>query len=73
MNTTTAQKVKKLLEIKTANYRARGEWKPEFAAQFAVEGIMSMYKTQMDGIDQLLEWEIEDAIKAGKQCEALSE
>ncbi len=72
MTTTTAQKIKQLLEIKTANYRARGEWKPEFAAQFAVEGIMSMYRTQPQYIDQLLDEEIEDAIKAGKQREALT-
>lgn len=66
MNATTMQKVKKLLEIKTENYRARGEYKPEVAAQFAVEGILAMYKTQMAAIDQLLDWEIEDAIKAAQ-------
>lgn len=72
MTTTTAQKIKQLLEIKTVNYRASGEWKPEVAAQFAVEGIMNMYRTQPQYIDQLLDEEIEDAIKAGKQLEALA-
>jgi hypothetical protein len=70
MNTTTAQKVKQLLAIKTENYRARGDWRPEVAAQFAVEGILSMYRTQPQYIDQLLDEEIEDAIKAGKQAVA---
>lgn len=66
MNAITMKKVKKLLEIKTENYRARGEYKPEVAAQFAVDGILAMYKTQMAAIDQLLDWEIEDAIKAAQ-------
>jgi len=66
--TNTAQKVKQLLAIKTENYRLSGEWKPEVAAQFAVEGILSMYRAQPQYIDQLLDEEIEDAIKAGKQA-----
>ena len=67
MNATTAQRINKLLAIKTENYRARGEYDPVAAAQFAVHDILNMYKTQMDGIDQLLDWEIEDAIKAGAE------
>ena len=72
MNATTMQKVKQLMEIKTENYRASGEYKPEVAAQFAVEGILNMYRAQPQYIDQLLDEEIEDAIKAGKQREAIA-
>jgi len=64
-NQSTTQRVQQLLEVKTANYRANGEPKPEVAAQFAVEGIMAMYRNQPQYIDQLLDEEIEDAIKAG--------
>ena len=72
MNATTMQKVKQLLAIKTENYRASGECKPEVAAQFAVEGILNMYRDQPQYIDQLLDEEIEDAINAGKQREAIA-
>ena len=68
MNATSAQQVMRLLEIKTENYRALGEWKPEVAAQFAVEAILSMYRSQAQYINQLLDEEIEDSIKAGKQA-----
>lgn len=60
----TAQQVKTLLQIKTSNYRAAGDSHPEIAAQFAVEGILNMYKTQAQYIEQLLDEEIEDAMKA---------
>jgi hypothetical protein len=66
MNSNTAAKVETLLAIKTANYRAAGESHPEVAARHAVELILSTLKTQMKYIDQLLNEEIEDALKAGK-------
>jgi hypothetical protein len=66
MNSNTTAKVKTLLAIKTANYRAAGESHPEVAAQNAVEGILNAFKSQMKYIDQLLNEEIEDSIKAGK-------
>lgn len=62
----TAQKVKTLLALKTANYRASGNAHPEVAAQYAVEGVLNMLKSQMNYIDQLLDEEIADTIKAGK-------
>jgi len=68
MNATTAQQVKQLLAIKTENYRARGDWKPEIAAQFTVEAILSECRSQPQYINQLLAEEIEDSIKAGKQA-----
>jgi hypothetical protein len=67
MNFTTAQKIKTLLEIKTANYLALGFGEnSERAAKCAVMDTMNMFKTQMMFIDQLLDQEIEDLIKAGK-------
>ena len=67
---TTAQQLKTLFEIKAANYRASGDSRPEVAAQFAVEGIMAMYRTQPQHLEQLLNEEIEDAIKAGRRLAA---
>jgi len=69
-NMTTAQQLKALFDVKLANYRAMGNSHPEVAAQFAVEGIMSMYKGETKYLEQLLNEEIEDAIKAGKQISA---
>jgi hypothetical protein len=66
MNFTTAHKIKTLLEIKTANYFAMGFGEnSERAAKCAVMDTMNMYKTQMMFIDELLDQEIEDSIKAG--------
>lgn len=59
-------KIQTLLQIKTENYRAAGDTHPDVAARFAVDGILNMYKTQAMYIEQLLDEEIEDAIKAGK-------
>lgn len=59
----TAQQVKTLYQVKLANYRAAGDSHPEVAAQFAVERILSMYRNDRF-IEQLLDEEIEDAMKA---------
>ena len=67
---TTAQQLKTLFQVKAANYRAAGDSHPEVAAQFAVEGIMAMYKTQPQYLEQLLNEEIEDAMKAGQMAKA---
>lgn len=67
---TTAQQLKTLFQVKVANYRAAGDSHPEVAAQFAVEGIMAMYKTQPQYLEQLLNEEIEDAMKAGQMAKA---
>ena len=66
MNEIAANKIKTLMEIKTANYRAAGDSHPEVAAQFAVEAIVRMVMGQPKHIQQLLDEEIEDAIKAGR-------
>lgn len=57
--TTTEQRVKKLVSIYT--YKYRNDLHPEYAARIIVEGILNQYKTQKEFIDQLLDWEIEDA------------
>lgn len=67
---TTAQQLKTLFDIKAANYRASGDRHPEVAAQFAVEGIMAMYRSQPEHLEQLLNEEIEDAMKAGRELAA---
>lgn len=67
---TTAQQIKTLFDIKVTNYRASGDSHPEAAAQFAVEGIMAMYRSQPEHLEQLLNEEIEDAIKAGRKLSA---
>ena len=67
---TTAQQLKALFDIKAANYRASGNSHPEVAAQFAVDGIMAMYRGQPQYLEQLLNEEIEDAIKAGREMAA---
>ena len=61
-----ATKIAKLLEIKTANYKADGNIHPEVAAQFAVESVLHMLKGQPQYAEQLIDEEIEDAIKAGQ-------
>lgn len=61
---TTKQQVKKLLEIKEENYRLSGDANPKVAAAYAVDGIMNMYRGQPQHLEQLLNEEIEDAMKA---------
>jgi len=70
MNEIAANKINTLLEIKTANYRATGDSHPEVAAQFAVEAIVRMVMGQPKHIQQLLDEEIEDALKAGRAVAA---
>lgn len=67
---TTAQQLQTLFDIKAANYRASGDSHPEVAARFAVEGIMAMYRNQPQYLEQLLNEEIEDAMKAGRKLAA---
>jgi hypothetical protein len=59
-----AQQVKTLTQLKLEKYQAAGNMHPELAARFAVEDILNMYKTQPEWLEQLLEEEIQDAIKA---------
>lgn len=66
---TTAEQLKELYESKLANYREAGQYHPEVAAQFAVDHIFGMYKNDKY-INQLLEAEIEDSIKAGEIAKA---
>ncbi|MBT9137497.1 MAG: hypothetical protein DDT31_00028 [Syntrophomonadaceae bacterium] len=67
---TTTQQLKRLFEVKVVNYRASGDSHPEVVAKFAVEGIMAMYRDQPQYLEQLLDEEIEDAIKAGEKLVA---
>lgn len=60
----TAQQIETLIQLKTAKYQAAGNPHPEVAAQFSIENILTMYKTQMEYLDQLLDEEIEDAVRA---------
>lgn len=61
-----SKKIQTLFEVKLANYKKAGDPHPEVAAQFAVDGILQMYKGDKY-IEQLLGEEIEDAIRAGNQ------
>ncbi len=64
--TNATNKVKALLKIKADNYKRMGNPHPEVAAQYAVEGILHLYKGQPQFLPQLLDEEIEDALKAGR-------
>jgi hypothetical protein len=66
MNNTTAAKVKTLFNAIAANYRARGDSHPEVAAKFQVELVLQTAKSQPMYINQLLDEEIEDTLKAGR-------
>jgi hypothetical protein len=66
MNNTTAAKVKTLFSAIAANYRARGDSHPEMAAKFQVELVLQTAKSQPMYIDQILDEEIEDTLKAGR-------
>jgi hypothetical protein len=64
-------KLQTLLQIKTENFRLSAAClHPELAAQFAVEAVLSLLKGQPQYAEQLLDEEIEDALKAGKQLKA---
>jgi hypothetical protein len=64
-------KLQTLLQIKTENCRLRGPClHPEIAAQFAVESVLTLLKGQPQYAEQLLDEEIEDALKAGRQLKA---
>ncbi len=58
-------KLARLLEIKTANYRANNDPHPEAAAAFAMEHVVRLINGQPKYAEQLLNEEIEDALKAG--------
>ena len=57
-------KIAALYEAQLAKYTKAGASNPQLAAQFAVADILNMYKTQMQYIDELLDQEIEDTLKA---------
>jgi hypothetical protein len=67
-------KLQTLLQIKTENCRLSAAClRPELAAQFAVESVLSLLKGQPQYAEQLLDEEIEDALKAGRQLKAQHE
>lgn len=66
LTASVAKKIQTLFGVKLDNYKKAGDPHPEVAAQFAVDGILHMYKGDKY-IDQLLGEEIEDAIRAGNQ------
>ena len=66
MTTTATQKKKinQLSEIILANYTAAKDYNPAFATFCAMEMILKMVFSQPHFIDQLLDEEIEDNLKA---------
>ena len=64
----TEQQIKKLIELKAAKYKLMGDPDPKAAAIFAVEGVLNMYRNEKEHLAQLLDEEIDDAIKAGLQA-----
>ena len=70
MNETTKAKVERLHSIILANYKAAGNYAPAFAAQCAMDLILKMAFGQPKYTDQLLDEEIADNLKAGKEVAA---
>ena len=64
MSDTTKAKIKQLSEIILANYTAAKNYDPAFATQCAMELILKMVMGQPQYIDQLIDEEIEDNLKA---------
>jgi hypothetical protein len=64
LSNTTQAKIKQLGEIILANYTAAQNYDPAFATQCAMELILKMVMGQPHYIDQLLDEEIEDNLKA---------
>ena len=64
MSNTTQAKIKQLSEIILANYTAAKNYDPAFATQCAMDLILRMVMGQPKYIDQLLDEEIEDNLKA---------
>lgn len=59
------QQIEKLLKLKLDKYTKTGASNPEVRAGHAVADIINIYKNSpLEHLQQLLEWEIEDAIKA---------
>ena len=59
-----ADQIKTLTQIYLEKYQAANNMHPELAAKFVVERILNMYKDQPQWLEQLLDEEIEDAIRA---------
>jgi hypothetical protein len=67
MNSTIASKLAALLEIRIANYRMDGDMHPEIAAQFHMDYTLRVIKGQEKYADQLINEQIEDALKYRQQ------
>ena len=70
MNSTTQAKIKTLYEAILANYRARGDSHPEVAAKFQLELALQLAYSQPKYTDMLLDEEIEDTSRAGRDLMA---
>jgi len=64
MSNAVKNKIKQLSEIILANYTAAQNYDPAFATQCAMELILKMVMAQPKYIEQLLDEEIEDNLKA---------
>ena len=64
MTAATKSKINRLQSIILANYTAAKNYDPTFATQCAMELILKMVMGQPQHIDQLLDEEIEDNLKA---------
>lgn len=65
MNKITAAKIETLLHAIADNYRARNDPNPELAAKYQLEIVLRWGLSQPPHfIDQLLDWELEDTLKA---------
>jgi hypothetical protein len=62
-----SEKIKTLLEIKERRYVAAKDLHPKLAASYAVTDILNNYRTQQEHLGQLLDMEIEDALKYERQ------
>ena len=64
MSTTVQAKINRLRQIILENYTAAKEYDPAFATECAMELILKMVFGQPEHVEQLLDEEIEDNLKA---------
>ena len=70
MTNATKSKIERLHGIILQNYKAAGNYDPAFAAECAMKLILKTVLGQPKHTDQLLNEEIEDNLKAGKEARA---
>jgi hypothetical protein len=70
MTQTIEQLTKKCFDLKVKNAEKRKVYCAKTAAQFSLDSFFSMHRrASNEELLQLLEWEIEDTILAGKQLD----